>query len=458
MKQSLLIASAALGSSLAWEMDIRCPGYYTPPRMLQEGEEIFGNEDTDFYDANDMQQLDYIVLSPTTNNLRGAEEQSHRELQSSFQVKMNWEEGFCWQEEWIERQWCLSCQGKCGIGDPIWVQFCDVNDATQQFSYVPVAGSAGGQLKTASENLCLQHISSETFQLATCKNTDRQILFGFNTDGSPFELTVNGKPDMCLSNYWHHPKPGEIIYGSSCKDARINHTNKWQTYSGGSESNPATANDKSTLRSRKNKCTNCDTCEGNCDNDGQCSGDLKCFHRTGGQTQMIPGCFGPGTPAQGYCYNPPYTGDKAALRLRKKECSDNDNCDACEGDCDSDLQCKGNLLCFQRNGIQAVPGCTGSGTSGRDYCYEPTAPVTVTVTSNTQVTPVASTNTAITNIFGRLRGSGCSKSRPCGVCEGDCDNNDECAGNLICYQKLGPGRVPGCSGYDTSNTDFCVPP
>jgi hypothetical protein len=141
MKQSLLIASAALGSSLAWEMDIRCPGYYTPPRMLQEGEEIFGNEDTDFYDANDMQQLDYIVLSPTTNNLRGAEEQSHRELQSSFQVKMNWEEGFCWQEEWIERQWCLSCQGKCGIGDPIWVQFCDVNDATQQFSYVPVAGS-----------------------------------------------------------------------------------------------------------------------------------------------------------------------------------------------------------------------------------------------------------------------------------------------------------------------------
>jgi len=30
------------------------------------------------------------------------------------------------------------------------------------------------------------------------------------------------------------------------------------------------------------------------------------------------------------------------------------------------------LLCFQRSGLDVVPGCEGSGVSGKDYCYDPT--------------------------------------------------------------------------------------
>jgi hypothetical protein len=42
-------------------------------------------------------------------------------------------------------------------------------------------------------------------------------------------------------------------------------------------------------------------------------------------------------------------------------------------------------------------------------------------------------------------------------CEGDCDTDLDCISGLVCYQKNvgGTGAVPGCSGTDTSNTDFC---
>merc|ERR1711881_402212 len=49
------------------------------------------------------------------------------------------------------------------------------------------------------------------------------------------------------------------------------------------------------------------------------------------------------------------------------------NLKACIGECDADSQCAKGLKCFQRTGTQAIPGCTGKGTSGWDYCYKPKA-------------------------------------------------------------------------------------
>jgi hypothetical protein len=45
----------------------------------------------------------------------------------------------------------------------------------------------------------------------------------------------------------------------------------------------------------------------------------------------------------------------------------------CEGDCDSDGDCEGSLKCFQRSGLQRVPGCSGTSSkwSGIDFCYDP---------------------------------------------------------------------------------------
>ena len=60
-------------------------------------------------------------------------------------------------------------------------------------------------------------------------------------------------------------------------------------------------------------------------------------------------------------------------------------------------------------------------------------------------------------------GQDCTKATPCGLCQGDCDTDDDCAGELRCWQRgnkarvhaeinrivgigNGPAEVPGCSG------------
>ena len=54
----------------------------------------------------------------------------------------------------------------------------------------------------------------------------------------------------------------------------------------------------------------------------------------------------------------------------------------------------------------------------------------------------------------------CSDSNPCKLCQGNCSNDDECDGALICFQKNAglPGNVPGCIGVDVSKTDWCISP
>lgn len=55
----------------------------------------------------------------------------------------------------------------------------------------------------------------------------------------------------------------------------------------------------------------------------------------------------------------------------------------------------------------------------------------------------------------------CSADQPCGRCEGDCHRDEDCAGNLVCYNVAGRhksgdfcAQIPGCSGEDLSKTDW----
>jgi hypothetical protein len=47
--------------------------------------------------------------------------------------------------------------------------------------------------------------------------------------------------------------------------------------------------------------------------------------------------------------------------------------DECQGDCDSDNECKGSLICFRREAGNdgTIPGCNGIDTSKTDYCIDP---------------------------------------------------------------------------------------
>ena len=51
----------------------------------------------------------------------------------------------------------------------------------------------------------------------------------------------------------------------------------------------------------------------------------------------------------------------------------------------------------------------------------------------------------------------CPRSPPLDMCEGDCDNNAQCAKGLICRQRTS-GSVAGCVGTPMSDKDYCIYP
>jgi len=46
---------------------------------------------------------------------------------------------------------------------------------------------------------------------------------------------------------------------------------------------------------------------------------------------------------------------------------------------------------------------------------------------------------------------------PLGRCLGDCDDDDECADDLVCFSADRGDEIPGCVG-ESDGTDFCVRP
>jgi len=103
---------------------------------------------------------------------------------------------------------------------------------------------------------------------------------------------------------------------------------------------------------------------------------------------------------------------------------------ACQGDCDNDDDCKGSLVCYHRDEIETVPGCLGLGISEVDYC------------SNRPPNYLYFVSQAL--------GPGAL-----GLCEGDCDSDDDCEGTLVCNRRNGYVPVPGCDGKGTRGVDYC---
>jgi hypothetical protein len=190
----------------AWNVDSRC----TKRREL-EGFPFDPNEpdltlieDKKESIALDPNEINLSTMIFSTKNLRGSNTHAPRELESltPFQLKIYWEEGYCWQEEWDERKWCLECEGSaCTDNGYLWLQECS-SSSNQKFVYEPVPGSGGGKLKPyMQQDLCWTRTRINAHQLKPCGNDykdgmgrDVQILIGFTYDGS-FELYPNGFND-----------------------------------------------------------------------------------------------------------------------------------------------------------------------------------------------------------------------------------------------------------------------
>jgi len=122
------------------------------------------------------------------------------------------------------------------------------------------------------------------------------------------------------------------------------------------------------------------------------------------------------------------------------DCSSNQPCQKCEGDCDHDGQCTGFLICYRRHGYINIPGCAGSGVQHKDYCIDPT---------DSPDLPLILVNGD---------GGNCSENNPCNICEGDCDSDTECASGLECFKRGDFASVPGCSGSGDWGRDYCYHP
>jgi len=414
MKLSLLAEFTLLGAAIAWEIDDRCLH-----RRLHEGAAMI--PDDGVFSTSESQNL-ALREGQTPRKLRGtAAEKNQRKLLSTFQLKMFWQEGYCWQEEWIERKWCMACQGDtCESGEQLWIEFCDSSKLNQKFTYLPVDGSLGGQIKTASANLCMERISEVEIRLTACTTIDQtaQIFFGVVTDGTPFELKASR--NRCTTNDDHHPKRHEGIFVTSCNVARRSGTDAWTTFDGTDASNSETASELTSLKQRPSgsDCSSsnpCNICEGDCDQDEDCQGDFKCLMRS--SSESVPGCFGHGISGIDYCFKSSTSGGT------------------------------------NTGGTGTVTSTGGTGeTTGTVTSTGGTGANTGTVTSTEGTGATTGTSTKALAVVG------CTSTKPCNMCEGDCDTDDDCAGVLVCHQKDGLGTVLGCEGTSSSRTDFCGMP
>jgi hypothetical protein len=362
----LLKLVAFLGLTAAWETDDRC---------LRRRERRLRRH-TDYTTPRE-RKLSWTPDETVTEKL------SARQLQSAnlvFHLKMYWEEGFCWQEEWRERAWCFDCNGQdCNENDLLSTQDC-AETKMQEFVWIPQGNKDGrGSLKVANRNLCFERVLNQEYRLRPCDGKERQMFVGFTFVG-PFELHPLLFPDICLSQH-HDPKPDEKIYGVSCVDARRDNTHKWEVW-WAKESAGITDENFPELTSEGTWCTPespCGPCTGDCDIDADCDDGLECFQRFASENPWdpIPGCSGSGGKIVDYCYNPeaPSRSEETyKLITLGRDCTSEFPCAKCYGNCGTDDHCIGNLKCYQRtfndNPWEGVPGCYSFGWQAYNYCYD----------------------------------------------------------------------------------------
>jgi hypothetical protein len=191
-------------------------------------------------------------------------------------------------------------------------------------------------------------------------------------------------------------------------------------------------------------------CEGDCDDDEDCNGHLKCFQKQ--HWEQTPGCFsnrntGAGTYSDyDYCYDPirfPYGTYKESVPL--KDDRTYTVLQKCQGDCYSDSDCDGNLRCWKTGKYDIktdhqlyqmeVPGCSTYKLENNDMSSH----------QYSNVNPPASD----------LNRHGTSKLDKC---EGDCDTG-QCVDGLICHERSFLEKTPGCNMDGVSDGwDLCYDP
>lgn len=146
----------------------------------------------------------------------------------------------------------------------------------------------------------------------------------------------------------------------------------------------------------------------------------------------------------------------------KDGCNQWSPCEDAKSDCDSDIDCAGDLICWQRSNGETKSGYdVTSINSDADVCIQPEALATAGPDSDepTDDTPDVDPSGTPIKVITFVGKDSCTPQTPCQDAESDCDQDADCEGGLVCWQRTsGESR----DGYDASqirdDADACVQP
>lgn len=139
----------------------------------------------------------------------------------------------------------------------------------------------------------------------------------------------------------------------------------------------------------------------------------------------------------------------------------------CQGDCDGDNTCTSGLKCMTRSANEAVPGCAEPVSIlryGIDVCYDPRSDPNYVNTLSPTISNKSPTKSPVTPpptmkpTAARPQLSISNDNNDLDKCVGECDNDNNCRGNYVCYKRDYDGPVPGCVGSGFTGTNFCIDP
>jgi hypothetical protein len=181
-----------------------------------------GNETVPSCEGTGDSDMDYCI--------HAADETARPPVAGAFRLKHYWEQGYHWQEQNWEQEWCIQCDGNgCSEGDNLYISTCDDNSDWFQFKNLT---NGVTQVKAATTNLCMEWVGSRDVELHTCdaSNERQKVTAGEGSFyGGRFELDTYAQEGGCLSQD-HHPKDGEQIYRFDCGYSRGSTTSYWIKY------------------------------------------------------------------------------------------------------------------------------------------------------------------------------------------------------------------------------------
>eukprot|EP00581_Thalassiosira_minuscula_P007911 CAMPEP_0183711846 /NCGR_PEP_ID=MMETSP0737-20130205/7213_1 /TAXON_ID=385413 /ORGANISM="Thalassiosira miniscula, Strain CCMP1093" /LENGTH=546 /DNA_ID=CAMNT_0025940413 /DNA_START=116 /DNA_END=1756 /DNA_ORIENTATION=+ len=121
----------------------------------------------------------------------------------------------------------------------------------------------------------------------------------------------------------------------------------------------------------------------------------------------------------------------------RDDCNEYTPCERCQGACSSHEDCDEGLYCYNRRGYDYIPGCEGPGKPSVNYCYNP---LSDGLTEDKMLSS---------------KDEECYKKDRCGQCRGDCDTDDDCEKDLVCFRRYFIELVPGCAGQGEDGMDYC---